>query len=220
MSGYIRLQPSTLSTNPVQTNQAPFQKEKLRQKVLLTVTFLLAGLTFPPSFGQDRQATGLRSGVLDVGVRLQKSVSFYTENGVTAQYTNQKLAHQRLYIGLSYVTSRLGTALNSNAIRQDNFLVSASYYFRPKWLIRPVIRANIGYFMADYGDALFDELPQSSMLASPELGLCFCPNFPLKINASVGYNVFSGDGTRGPGTLYPVFVQTSITWNILKSVRK
>lgn len=147
---------------------------------------------------------------------MQKSVSFYTENGVTAQYTNPKLARQRLYFGLSYVTSRLGTALNSNAIRQDNFLVSASYYFRPKWLIRPVVKANVGYFMADYGDALFDDLSQSSLLASPELGLCFCPNFPLKINASVGYNVFSGDGTAGPGTLYPVFVQTSITWNVLR----
>ena len=187
---------------------------------------LLSWLTIIASFGQDRPTTGQQSGgprsgvaVLDVGVRLQKSVSFYTENGITAQYTHQKLAKQRLYVGASYVTSRLGTALNSNAIKQDNFLVSASYYFRPKWLIRPVVRANVGYFIADYGDVLFNELPHSSLLASPELGLCFCPNFPLKINASVGYNAFSGDGTSGPGTLYPVFVQTSITWNVLRKSR-
>lgn len=42
----------------------------------------------------DQGSGGLRSDVpiLDVGVRLQKSVGFYTENGVTAQYTSQKLA--------------------------------------------------------------------------------------------------------------------------------
>lgn len=169
---------------------------------------LLAG----SAFGQHRPD----GPELDVGIRLQKGIGLYTENGVTVQYTNPKLARQRLYVGLSYVTSRLGTALNSNAIEQDNVFASASYYFRPKWLIRPVVKANVGYFNADYGDALFDDLPHSSLLAQPELGLCYCPNFPLKINASVGYNIFSGNGTAGPGTLYPVFVQTSVTWNVLR----
>lgn len=154
--------------------------------------------------------------MLDVGVRFQKAISFYTENGVTVQYTNPKLIHQRLYLSVSYVTSRLGTALNSNAIQQDNLFATISYYFRPKWLIQPVVKLNGGYFRADYGDALFDELPQTSPLVSPELGLCYCSNFPLKINASVGYNLLTGNGTAGPGTLYPVFVQTSLTWNILK----
>ena len=135
------------------------------------------------------------------------------------QYTNPKLAHRRLYLGASYVTSRLGTALNSNAIKQDNFLATVSYYFRPTWLIQPVAKASVGYFNADYGSDLFNGLPQTSLLASPELGLCYCPNFPLKINASVGYNVITGDGLSGPGTLYPVFVQTSITWNILKKAK-
>ncbi|MBC7923438.1 MAG: hypothetical protein H7Z75_20360 [Ferruginibacter sp.] len=173
---------------------------------------MFAPLVITPSFGQDRPA----GAVLDVGIRLQKSVNLYAENGFTAQYTSQKLASQRLYVGLSYVTSRLGTALGSNAIRQDNLLVSAAYYFRPKGLIRPVVRANLGYFSADLGDDIFDALPNASLLASPEVGLCFCPDIPLKINASVGYNVLTGNGTTGPGTLYPVFVQTSITWNVLK----
>lgn len=154
--------------------------------------------------------------VLDVGIRLQKSINLYTENGITAQYTNAKLAAGRLYFGASYVTSRLGTAFQSNAIKQDNFLVSAAYYFRPNWIIRPVIKANVGYFKANYGPDLFGELPQTSLLASPEIGLCYCPRFPLKIFGSVGYNLLTGDGLTGPGTLYPVFVQTSVIWNILK----
>lgn len=78
-------------------------------------------------------------------------------------------------------------------------------------------RLNVGYFAAHYASPLFDELPKTSALASPEFGLCYCPIFPLKINASIGYNFLTGNGVTGPGTLYPVFVQTSVTWNILKN---
>lgn len=169
----------------------------------------LTGLVFPPALGQTHS-------VLDVGLRLQKAVGLYAENGLTAQYTSQKLASQRLYFGVSYVTSRLGTAFRSNAIRQDNFLVNASYFFRPRWVVRPVARLNAGYFVADYGSELFNDLPRTSPLLSPELGLCWCPKFPLKVHASVGYNLLTGDGLTGPGTLYPVFVQTSLTWNVFQ----
>ncbi|GAB3549987.1 hypothetical protein [Spirosoma fluminis] len=154
---------------------------------------------------------------LDVGIRLQKSIGFYTENGLTAQFTSPKLVHQRLYAGASYVTSRLGTALASNAIKQDNITLFAAYYFRPQWLIQPLVKANIGYFRADYDLPLFDDLPSSSPLASPEIGFCFCPRIPLKVSGSIGYNLLTGNGVSGPGTLYPVFVQTSITWDILKA---
>lgn len=184
---------------------------------------LLISLTLTSTFGQDRPTRSTQTpssgAVLDIGLRLQKSINLYAENGITVQYTHPKLASKRLYLGLSYISSRLGTALNSNAIKQDNYLVSASYYFRPNWLIHPVVKANVGYFAAHYGSPIFDELPRTSLLASPEFGLCFCPKFPLKINASVGYNLITGNGLTGPGTLYPVFVQTSITWNILKTAK-
>lgn len=184
---------------------------------------MLVGITLLPTFGQPRsdQATRARLAgpILDVGVRFQKSINLYAENGITLQYAHPKLASSRLYIGLSYVSSRLGTALRSNAIKQDNYLLSASYYFRPNWLIQPVIKANAGYFSAHYGSPIFDELPRTSPLASPEFGLCYCPSFPLKINASIGYNLITGNGLTGPGTLYPVFVQTSITWTIHKPTK-
>lgn len=178
----------------------------------ILVLLLLAVSGSWPAFGQH----SARRAQLDVGIRLQKSVGLYTENGLTMQYSHPKLVSGRLGVGLSYVTSRLGTAFHTNAIKQDNVLATASYYFRPNWLIRPVVKANAGYFTADYGDALFDELPHTSPLVSSELGLSYCPDFPLKINASIGYNLLTGNGTTGPGTLYPVFVQTSLTWNILK----
>lgn len=167
------------------------------------------------TFGQGPQLA--TSGpVLDVGIRLQKSINLYTENGVTLQYSHPKWVNHRLYVGASYVTSRLGTALSSNAIKQDNLLLFTTYYFRPNWIVEPFVKVNVGYFKAHYGADLFNDLPQSSPLVSPEIGLSYCPNFPLKIGGSIGYNLITGNGVTGPGTLYPVFVQTSITWNILK----
>ena len=176
----------------------------------LLLGLLLIGAVATPSGAQSPRPT------LDVGIRLQKTIGLYVENGLTVQYSHPKLTRQRLVVGLSYVTSRLGTALGSNAVKQDNLLVSASCFFRPARVIRPVLRLNAGYFRADYGFDLFNVLPRTSPLISPELGLYVCPRLPLKVGATVGYNLLTGNGISGPGTLYPVFVQTSVTWNVLR----
>ncbi|MGZ3751329.1 MAG: hypothetical protein ACXVAU_08650, partial [Mucilaginibacter sp.] len=118
-----------------------------------------------------------------------------------------------------YVTSRLGTALNSNAIKQDNFLLSTAYYFRKNHLIRPFTRMNAGYFAADYGDKIFNVLPRESLLLSADAGICFQTHSPLKIATSLGYNFITGNGLTGPGTLYPVFYQVTISWSIFKYIK-
>jgi hypothetical protein len=170
------------------------------------LVILCMGLIAPCALAQNR--------VLEVGVRLQKTVGLYYENGFTMQYSSDAMLSRRLYVGVSYVTSRLGTAISSNAIKQDNFLVFSSFYFLPKRVIRTFVRANVGYFVADLEEAIFDDLPNRSLLLSPEAGISFNPKLPIIINASLGYNLITGNGIRGPGTLYPVFIQTTITWNI------
>jgi hypothetical protein len=160
-----------------------------------------------------------QSSVLDVGIRLQQTVNLYNENGIAASYSNKRLKPDRLYFGFSYVTSRLGTALHSNAIKQDNYLVSAAWYFRRKHIIRPFGRLNTGYFFANYGDKIFNFLPRKSILLSTDIGICFESNLPLKISTSLGYNFITGNGLSGPGTLYPVFYQLTLSWNLFKHTR-
>ena len=172
------------------------------------VMFFFFGAT---GYSQDRE--------LDIGLRFQKSINLYYENGITLQYTDERLLSQRLFIGLSYVSSRFGTAMGTNAIKQDNFFISGTYMFRPERLLQPFIRLNTGYFTANYEDPVFDVLPQNSVLISPETGLSYRFGFPLKIGVSLGYNLITGDGRDGPGTLYPLFIQTSITWNILSKTQ-
>lgn len=169
---------------------------------IFSIIFLLS----VPALSQERE--------LDIGLRFQKSINLYYENGVTLQYTDERLLSKRLFIGFSYVSSRLGTAMGSNAIKQDNFLLSGTWMFRPQRSFQPLLRLNTGYFISDYEDPDFDVLPNSSILISPEFGVGYRFAFPLKTGISLGYNVITGDGLEGPGTLYPLYVQTSITWNI------
>lgn len=174
---------------------------------LLPILLFASLLSFAPAYAQAQRS------VLDVGIRLQKAVNLYYENGLSAQYSSDALAGERLYLGFTYVSSRLGSAIGTNALQQDNFMLSGGYLFRPSRLIRPMLRLNLGYFSAPL-DPVFDDLPQSSMLLSSEAGICFDPRSPLKINTSLGYNFISGDGLSGPGTLYPAFVQATLSWDV------
>jgi hypothetical protein len=183
---------------------------KSYQYVMRTNTFFILSILFV--FGITKASA--QQSILDVGLRLQKTVGLYWENGVSIQYSNQHLKPDKLYFGFSYVTSRLGTAINSNAIKQDNFLVNASWYFRKDHTFRTVVRLNVGYFVADYEDDMFDVLPNSSVLFSPEIGALFETKSPLKVMITLGYNLITGNGEEGAGTLYPLFAQSTLSWTL------
>jgi hypothetical protein len=103
--------------------------------------------------------------------------------------------------------------MGSNAIKQDNFLSSATYLFRSKKSLKTFVKGNLGYFNADYESDIFKNLTHSSAIVSTEAGLSYTFKNPLKVNLSIGYNLITGDGESGAGTLFPVFYQTSITYN-------
>lgn len=181
------------------------KRKKFQYFALLIVLFLGQNLL---SYGQET--------VFDVGMRLQKTVNLYWENGVSVQYSNKYLKPDRLYFGLSYVTSRLGTAINSNAIKQDNFLFNTSWYFKPQRALRPIVRLNLGYFVADYEEPIFDVLENTSILLSPEIGAVFETKSPIKVMVTLGYNLITSDGTKGAGTVYPLFAQSTLSWTLFK----
>jgi hypothetical protein len=148
----------------------------------------------------------------DIGLRFQKSIGLYYENGITGQYNLTR----RWALGVTYITSRLGTAWGTNAIKQDNILASGTYKFRPAHALQPFLRGNLGYFTADYGSPMFDSLPHTSAIVSVDGGISYQFKLPVKVNLSLGYNAITGNGASGAGTLYPVFYQLSVTYNIAK----
>ena len=155
-------------------------------------------------------------GELKGGIRIQKTQKLYWENGFAFDFASPKIADSRIHLGVGYVTTRLGSAMGTNAIKQDNFLLSLGYYFRHQKKIQPFTQLNMGYFHADYESAIFDVLPNSAFLFSIDAGLSYEFKDPFTLNLSVGYNLNNGNGSAVPGTLYPVFYQMSIFYTLLK----
>ncbi len=154
------------------------------------------------------------SGTLKGGLLIQKAQKLYWENGFAFDYTCPKLLDSRIHFGASYATTRLGSAVGSNAIKQDIYLVSAAYHFRPQKQLQPFARLNVGYFHADYEAAVFDVLPNEAFLTSIDAGLTYAFKFPLTLSLSAGYNLNAGTGVAGPGTLFPIFYRMSILYTI------
>ncbi|MHA6248571.1 hypothetical protein ACXYMU_11580 [Pontibacter sp. CAU 1760] len=153
---------------------------------------------------------------LEVGVRLQKTLNLYYENGATIQATHPALLHNRLKFGLTYVTSRLGSAANSNALKQDILFASVAYLFRHERALQPYVQANAGWFHADYESEIFQNLENTSPLLAMETGLSLRITPRAKAASSVGLNLITGDGSDSPGTLYPIFYQLSLMWALAR----
>jgi hypothetical protein len=185
----------------------------MAKKIVLSILFIGSVLCLQAKTPGPKEGW---FGELKGGIRLQKTQKLYWENGFAFDFTSPKIADQSVHFGVSYVTSRLGTAMGSNAIKQDNFLVSSGYHFRHKKELQPFTRLNMGYFHADYEEAIFDVLPNTSFLLSLDAGLSYEFKVPITLNLSAGYNFISGKGSSGPGTLFPVFYQMSIYYTLLK----
>ncbi|TXD50613.1 MULTISPECIES: hypothetical protein [unclassified Polaribacter] len=156
-------------------------------------------------------------GEFKVGIRTQKTQKLYWENDLTVNFTSPKIMNNRVHLGFSYVTTRLGSAMGTNAIKQDNFLLNMGYFFRPQKKLQPFARINTGFFYADYEAAIFDELPNTAVLFSVDAGLAYKFDAPFTVHLSVGYNLNTGTGADGPGTLYPVYYQMSIFYTLFKN---
>jgi len=191
----------------------PKLKNKMTKKLVLSILFIVSVLCSQAKTPGSKEGW---FGELKGGVRIQKTQKLYWENGFAFDFTSPRIADQSIHFGVSYVTSRLGSATSSNAIKQDNFLVSSGYHFRNKKDLQPFTRLNIGYFHADYEEAVFDVLPNSSFLFSLDAGLSYEFKIPLTMNLSAGYNLISGNGSSGPGTLFPIFYQMSIYYTFFK----
>ena len=154
------------------------------------------------------------SAQLSVGIVSQKTQKLYWENGLGADYTSDFLLDKRIHLKAAFVTSRLGSALNSNAIKQESYTVGADYRFFRNSPIQLFAGLNAGYFKAHYEEEQFDVIPSSSPLLQFETGLSYHFVLPVTFAASFGYNVLGSDGTSGPGTLFPVFYQMKVLYRI------
>jgi len=158
------------------------------------------------------------SQTLEVGLRIQKTQEMYWENGVSAQYSFAKFKPNQFFVGFDYFTSRLGTAYNSNAIKQDSYLFSGSWLFNKNKPYHFVTRLNMGYFYSDLEEDIFKEIPHTSFLFSPEVGFKYnLKKIPLALNLGVGYYIITAKEGYSPGTLQPLYFHFDMYYSIFKS---
>lgn len=152
---------------------------------------------------------------LNVGLLVQKTQHLYWENGIGADYTSDVLFNRHIHLKAGYISSRFGSSLVSNAVKQDNLLLGVDFRFRPTKPFQIFAGVNTGYFYADYENPAFDVLPNSSLLFSAETGVVYRFKAPhVTLGLSAGYNFINGDGISKPGTLFPVFYKMSLFYNI------
>lgn len=178
--------------------------KRLVHKIAFALCFISCLCTYLSAQGVDHE--------LNVGVKFQKAIHLYWENGFALDYTNNQLWQKRIRVGLSYCSSRLGTAYHSNAIKQDNYLLSVALNFRNSLIVQPIVQFNCGFFYSDMEYEIFKVLPHKSPLFSLEGGVAFKLKYPIKLSTSLGYNFITGDGISGPGTLYPFYYQISLLY--------
>lgn len=150
---------------------------------------------------------------LKAGIVLQKTQSLYWENGVGFDYSSASILDNKIHFKATFLSSRLGSAFNSNAIKQDNFIVGADWRFRSEKDLQILVGLNTGVFKAYYDDPIFDVLPNSAIMLSAETGLAYQFKFPLSALLTAGYNLRTGDGATIPGTLFPVFYKLGLYYS-------
>jgi hypothetical protein len=126
----------------------------MKNKLFLSTFFISCVLCL------QAQSSGTNDGwpgELKGGIRIQKAQKLYWENGFSFDFTSPMIADRRIHLGASYLTTRFGSAMGSNAIKQDNYLFSVGYHFRHQKQFQPFSRLNTGYFHADYEEPIMTE---------------------------------------------------------------
>ena len=177
------------------------------KKLLVILTAVLAINQL--AVAQQEQKHDIRAGLI-----FQKSQYLYLENGVGFDYSSTDILQKKIHFKAAYISSRLGSAMSSNAIKQDNFVVGADWRFRSDKSLQLLAGINTGLFIADYEDPTFDVLPNTAMLFSIEAGLSYNFDFPITTSLTAGYNIKNGNGVDVPGSLFPVFYRLSVYYRL------
>lgn len=155
---------------------------------------------------------------IKIGIRIQKTQEMYWENGVSLQYSFPNFNPNQFVIGFDYVSSRFGTAYKSNAIKQDNYLLSGSWLFNKKKPYHVMARLNVGYFYSDLEEDFFKSIPHKAFLLSPEIGFQYTfKQLPLSIQIGSGYYIITKEDGYSPGTLQPLYYHLDLYYTLFKS---
>lgn len=173
------------------------------KKILIILTFVFSVNLTSAKSEEAKTETSVEKQVFSIGPIINRSVGLYWSNGFLVNYTPNNL--KRLSYEFRFHTTRIGSAISSNAIQQENYIFNVAYDFLKYKNYQSSVVLNAGYFYSDYESDIFKDIPNSSMTLALELSQSFSI-----YNLSFGYNFIHGDGSNGIGTLYPFYFQFGV----------
>lgn len=175
----------------------PYQSESMRARLLSALPWAGALLLIQLMGGGVKRASAQQNQSIFVGGIIESN--YATQPGFQVSYASDRIARGRPRFSFRYSTTRLSTALGSNALTEDRFQIGAAWYFRRTRTISPFIGLHVGYTRFDRENeeifALLDNsAPILSLIAGTELKLL--PS--LRASASLGYSHLQSS------TVYPL----------------
>jgi len=144
---------------------------------------------------------------------LQRSMGMYTENGLSLDYRNASMRSSKVEYNLFAITSVLGSALGTNALRQAHFGLSSTYFFRKDKALRSYVRLGVAYFVSEKTAAIFETVPRKDTYIFPETGIRYAwQKTPLSLLMGLGYRVQMNPENQSPGTLNPLFYHLTLSY--------
>ncbi len=151
---------------------------------------------------------------IHAGLCFQKFAGFYWVNGISAEYSSQKILQRKLEFGFNFLSSRMGTALKSNAIPYWQTELVFIKRFRKEKMLKPQANISLGYAWANYGSDKFRNITDKSALLALQGGATMDFKFPLRLELLGAYNIIYGNGIKGLGLIYPFYAQMKILYKI------
>ncbi len=153
-------------------------------------------------------------GYFSLGLKFQNGYQLYYENGFELGYTHDMLLSRRLQVKVDYVTTRLGSALNKEALNQHYLTGALSFNFRPQKRVDPYIKLNYGQYWFETEHEMFSYMDNTSVILAPVFGVNFNMLKYGSFYMDMGYNIYTA------ATLYPLFFSVGINVNIFPGLFK
>lgn len=146
---------------------------------------------------------------IPVGIQMQANSDF--QWGLTAGVSSDLFLKGHPYAAVSYTTNRIEAAF-SYAVKQDNYLFTLGWMFRPEKMLDPFINIDAGLAHFDYEFDAFKSLKNNSPILDLRFGLegaflhktihpwcnfgiSFIPSstvYPLVMAVGVNYDISKG----------------------------
>lgn len=164
------------------------------------------------SLGATATAAAQQPPTLLIGTFLETNYS--TQPGLQVSYASPALLGGKPRFSASYSTTRIATALGSNALAEDRLQAGAGWHFRTARTLSPYAGVNIGFTRFDREDEqLFELLDNSAPILSLLLGLEARLHPAIRASGSVGYSALQSS------TVYPFLASVGVHYHLNRRTR-